>query len=88
MKPPPSITHTDPTTGIPTPLSQYPWMIVSDAQGTMLFILARDTAAFKQQYEHAVLKRVKELGFIAENVEPLSIRQSSRCLYPPPPIVM
>eukprot|EP01034_Spumella_vulgaris_P022661 gene22661-28805_t len=68
-------------------MEQYPWAIVSNAQGTMLFVLARDPVTFQQQYQQIVLQKLQSLGFTSAMTQPIAIPQSADCQYPPAPII-
>jgi hypothetical protein len=68
-------------------LSQYPWAILSDASGTMLFVLARDSATFKQQYEQIVMQKVQSLGLTSSDLNLIAIEHPSNCMHPPMPII-
>eukprot|EP01034_Spumella_vulgaris_P024570 gene24570-30934_t len=68
--------------------SQYPWAILSDSTGTMLFIVARDISTFSTKYEQIVLQKVQALGFTGQDVKPVKINQSADCQYPPVPVSM
>jgi lipocalin len=59
----------------------YPWAIVSDASGSELFVLARDPAEFKVQYDDLVLQKAQSLGFTGDSTKPIAIEQGEQCQY-------
>ena len=61
---------------------QYDWSVVSTPFQTQLFILARDAAFFKANYEASVLSLVKSLGFDKPFNKPIPSYQGSDCKYP------
>eukprot|EP01031_Cornospumella_fuschlensis_P033835 gene33835-40938_t len=67
------------------PKNPYPWAVVSQPFGLMLFILARDVELFRERYENEVLKLVKKKGFIFPFNKPLETYQGSSCQYAPEP---
>jgi apolipoprotein D and lipocalin family protein len=58
----------------------YQWSVVSDKSGATLFILARDVAKFKRQYDKMVLRLVEKLGFTGFK-KPLPSFQGKECIY-------
>ena len=58
----------------------YQWSVVSDKSGATLFILARDPATFKKQYEKSVLRIVEKLGFTGFK-KPIASYQGKDCIY-------
>eukprot|EP01031_Cornospumella_fuschlensis_P025338 gene25338-30597_t len=67
------------------PNNPYPWAVVSQPFGLMLFILARNVELFRERYENEVLKLVKKKGFIFPFNKPLETYQESNCQYAPEP---
>ena len=60
---------------------QYDWAVVSTPFLAQLFILARDVAFFKANYEASVLSLVKDLGFNTTLNKPIRRYHSSDCQY-------
>lgn len=65
--------------------TQYEWSIVSDNLRFNLFILARDVAAFKRDYEVEVLEKVSKLWFVFFWNKPRETFQDG-CVYAPSPL--
>ena len=70
-----------PVVAKPDGSNQYDWAVVSTPFETQLFILARDVAFFKANYEAAVLSQVKSLGFDKYYNKPIQTYQGSDCKY-------
>lgn len=70
-----------PVVAKPDGSNQYDWAVVSTPFETQLFILARDVAFFKANYEAAVLSKVKSLGFDKFFNKPIQTYQGSDCKY-------
>jgi hypothetical protein len=79
------ISGSDPAT---TMLNKYPWVLASDASGTMVMVLARDPVLFRQLYQTEALQKAADLGFSADTTKPIAIQQGAQCVYPPMPALM
>lgn len=59
---------------------KYDWAIVSDSTQNQLYVLTRDVARFREQYEEDVLQDVKDFGFTKPWNQPLETNQNG-CRY-------
>jgi len=59
----------------------YQYSVVSGPGKTGLFVLARDIAEFKQNYEEEVLAKLKEQGFTRFYNKPRETYQENNCIY-------
>eukprot|EP00607_Mallomonas_marina_P010372 CAMPEP_0182422918 /NCGR_PEP_ID=MMETSP1167-20130531/8769_1 /TAXON_ID=2988 /ORGANISM="Mallomonas Sp, Strain CCMP3275" /LENGTH=225 /DNA_ID=CAMNT_0024601403 /DNA_START=387 /DNA_END=1064 /DNA_ORIENTATION=+ len=62
-------------------MAKYEWAVVSVPLKLQLYILARDVAKFKAEYETEVLNLVDSLGFNTFINKPLSTYQGADCAY-------
>ena len=60
---------------------QYQYSIVSGGIRAQLFVLARDVAGFKRDYEAEVLKFLQDQGFTHFYNKPVKTYHASDCLY-------
>jgi lipocalin len=66
--------------------NQYTWAALSESQGKILHIVARDVEEFKSQYEARALKMAVNRGFTTTTNNPVATFQSAtECNYPPLP---
>ncbi len=49
----------------------YPWAVLTDPNGSHLFIIARDMKEFRDRHEDAVLRVVKDKGFVHMTNKPI-----------------
>ena len=60
--------------------NKYQWAVVSDSKGINNFVLARDTVAFKKNYDSVVVQLLDRDGFNGL-YGPISSYQSDSCIY-------
>ena len=61
----------------------YQYSVVTGPKEYSLFVLARDVAEFKQNYEEEVLTKLKEQGFTKFYNKPIESYQGKDCMYLP-----
>ena len=63
----------------------YEWALVSDEVNVSLFVLARNSTTFVNEYESEILATVQSEGFTKAWNKPVAVYQGSECEYTPVP---
>ncbi len=75
--------------GVVPPISaEYPWAVVSNSLGSMLFVLARNVTEFVEKYEREVMDELRRRGLAGAERGSLvrTFQSQTECRYPSTPI--